>query len=191
MQRSLTAYYDRFKGVLSPSNAHNIQSLLHIAAALHSCLQQGQQQQGQQQPAGAPTTPPSSSSSGSSRVTTVNDLLFDLGLDTINMFELAAWVRDNKMAFKVRKKVSGVGGHITVVPANLFVRLWCRLSLLGSVFEAMSSSAQTPCNWDEQLAPPSSSLSPLAAMCACVAAGAVSCRCRATPLQQLPRRAAA
>lgn len=31
----------------------------------------------------------------------VNDLLFDLGLDNINMFQLARWVRDNKMAFKV------------------------------------------------------------------------------------------
>jgi hypothetical protein len=102
VQRSLTAYYDRFKGVLNPLNADNIQRLLLIASALHKCLQHQQQtpqeRQQQQQHAGAAVQ---SSSSSGGRVTTVNDLLFDLGLDTFNMFELAHWVRDNKMAFKV------------------------------------------------------------------------------------------
>jgi hypothetical protein len=121
VQRSLTAYYDRFKAVLNPINAQNIQRLLHIAAALHSCLQLPQaappDSQQQQQPgagsahttaAGATTGGGSSSSSGS-RLVTVNDLLFDLGLDNINMFELAHWVRDNKMAFKVRLKLTELG----------------------------------------------------------------------------------
>jgi hypothetical protein len=96
----LTAYYDRFKAVLNPVNADNIQRLLVIASALHKCLQHQQQtpQERQQQHAGAAVQ---SGSSSGGRVTTVNDLLFDLGLDTFNMFELAHWVKDNKMAFKV------------------------------------------------------------------------------------------
>lgn len=98
VQRSLTAYYDRFKAVLNPINAQNIQRLLHIASALHKCMQQQQTPvEGQQQPV---------ASSSSSRLTTVNDLLFDLGLDNINMFDLAHWVRDNKMAFKVSMRTS-------------------------------------------------------------------------------------
>jgi aryl carrier-like protein len=93
VQRSLTAYYDRFKAVLNPINAQNIQRLLNIASALHKCMQQQQTPvEGQQQPV---------ESSSGSRLTTVNDLLFDLGLDSINMFELAHWVKNNKMAFKV------------------------------------------------------------------------------------------
>lgn len=84
----MTAYYQRFKGLLNPTNTQNLQRLLHIASALHGCLQPQPQQQ-------------DSSSSSSGRVMTVNDLLFDLALDNINMFELARWVKDNKMAFKV------------------------------------------------------------------------------------------
>jgi len=92
VQRSVTAYYQRFKGLLNPTNTQNLQRLLHIASALHGCLQP-QAQQATQQHQG--------SSSSSGRVMTVNDLLFDLALDNINMFELARWVKDNKMAFKV------------------------------------------------------------------------------------------
>jgi hypothetical protein len=116
VQRSLTAYYERFKAFLNPSNAQNLQLLLRIAAALHGCLaqnQQQQQQQQQQQPApgsfqqvpGQPAAGPAAAAAAAAagRVVGVNDLLFDLGLDNINMFELARWVRDNKMAFKVRQ----------------------------------------------------------------------------------------
>jgi 6-phosphogluconolactonase (cycloisomerase 2 family) len=101
VQRSFSAYYERFKAFLNPVNAQHLQQLLHIAAALHKCLQQPQppQQQHQQQQPGQPHH--HSSTSSSSRVLAVNDLLFDLGLDNVNMFELARWVRDNKMAFKV------------------------------------------------------------------------------------------
>lgn len=110
VQRSLTAYYDRFKAVLNPLNAQNIQRLLHIAAALHTYLQPRQaapsdEQQQQQPGAGSTHTTAAGAAAGSSssgsRLSTVNDMLFDLGLDNINMFELAHWVRDNKMAFKV------------------------------------------------------------------------------------------
>lgn len=102
VQRSFTAYYERFKAVLNPINAQNVQRLLHIASALHKCLQQDQQQQQQQGGRSNISSSISGSSSSSSRVVTANDLLFELGLDNFNMFELARWVKDNKMAFKVR-----------------------------------------------------------------------------------------
>lgn len=35
-------------------------------------------------------------------VTRVNELLFKLQLDNVNMFNLVRWVRENKIAFKVR-----------------------------------------------------------------------------------------
>jgi hypothetical protein len=98
VQRSLTAYYERFKAFLNPVNAQNLQLLLRIAAALHGCLVQ-------QQPAQAVSGSAAATAAGSAaagRVAGVNDLLFDLGLDNVNMFDLARWVRDNKMAFKVR-----------------------------------------------------------------------------------------
>jgi hypothetical protein len=107
VQRSLTAYYERFKGVLNPMNAQNIQRLLHIAAALHNslCHHHGQQQQhGAACDAGgggASSSRGGGGSVGGARVLRVNDLLFDLGLEGINMFDLARWVKNNKMAFKV------------------------------------------------------------------------------------------
>lgn len=101
MQRSLTAYYERFKGLLNPRNAQHIQALLHIGSALHKCLQHSQQQV--HEPPAALLAATERQTSSTSRVLTVNDLLFDLGLDNINMLELAAWVKENKMAFKVSK----------------------------------------------------------------------------------------
>jgi hypothetical protein len=106
VQRSLTAYYERFKAFLNPVNAQNLQLLLRIAAALHGCLVQ-------QQPAhaasgniaaaaAAGSAAAAAGGAAAGRVVGVNDLLFDLGLDNVNMFDLARWVRDNKMAFKVR-----------------------------------------------------------------------------------------
>ncbi|WIA09167.1 hypothetical protein OEZ85_008578 [Tetradesmus obliquus] len=96
VQRSLSAYFERFKAFLAPTNAQNLQLLLRIAAALHGCLARQQQQQ-------ATTSQPAAGlvAAAAGRVVGVNDLLFDLGLDNVNMFELARWVRDNKMAFKV------------------------------------------------------------------------------------------
>lgn len=105
VQRSLTAYYDRFKGVLNPVNAQNIQCMQHIASTLHNCLQQPQEP-AQQQSGGM------LSSSSSSRVMAVNDLLFDLGLDHINMFELAHWVKENKMAYKVGGRLVAGGSLV-------------------------------------------------------------------------------
>lgn len=134
VQRSLTAYYDRFKGVLNPVNADNIQRLLLIASALHKCLQHQQQtpqeRQQQQQHASA-AVPSSSSSSSGGRVTTVNDLLFDLSLDTFNMFELAHWVRDNKMAFKVGMLWLSAGKGPNVHSAHLHTQpTTCQLAML-------------------------------------------------------------
>jgi aryl carrier-like protein len=110
VQRSLTAYYERFKAFLNPVNAQNLQLLLRIAASLHGCLAQQQQQQ----PAHAAplgNTAAAAGSAAAGRIVGVNDLLFDLGLDNINMFELARWVRDNKMAFKVRRCCSAMNAH--------------------------------------------------------------------------------
>eukprot|EP00879_Flechtneria_rotunda_P018409 GHRR01019311.1.p1 GENE.GHRR01019311.1~~GHRR01019311.1.p1 ORF type:complete len:601 (+),score=184.42 GHRR01019311.1:196-1803(+) len=90
VQRSLTAYYERFRIVLNPSNAQHVKTMLQIAATLHSCLVSPGSQ-------GSSTT---ASTCGS--VLSVNDLLFTANLDHINMFELARWVKDNKMAYKVR-----------------------------------------------------------------------------------------
>jgi hypothetical protein len=108
VQRSLTAYYERFKAFLNPVNAKNLQLLLRIAAALHGCLAQNTQPQlahssSKQQPFTQHTAGPGGGggAAAAGRVVGVNDLLFDLGLDNINMFDLARWVRDNKMAFKV------------------------------------------------------------------------------------------
>jgi hypothetical protein len=103
VQRSLTAYYQRFKAFLNPVNAQNLQLLLRIAAALHGCLAQQQKQQQQPAHAGAGSTAAAAGSAAAGRVVGVNDLLFDLGLDNVNMFDLARWVRDNKMVFKVRR----------------------------------------------------------------------------------------
>jgi hypothetical protein len=104
VQRSVGAYYERFKLLLNPSNAQHLQQLLHVAAALHSCLQ------------GAGSNCSNSNGNGNGtgtggrpaakgvvvgRVMAVNDMLFDLGLDSMNMFDLARWVKVNKIAFKV------------------------------------------------------------------------------------------
>lgn len=105
VQRSLTAYYERFKAFFNPFNAQNVQLLLRIAAALHSCLAPpGKPQQQQQQEGTSRAAPHGSAAAATGRVVAVNDLLFDLGLDNVNMFELARWVKDNKIAFKVRRQ---------------------------------------------------------------------------------------
>lgn len=95
VQRSLKAYYERFKSLLNPANTQYVQLLLRIAAALHKRIVQ-------------PMLPSTSSSAvrpdkgTDGHVVAVNDLLFELGIDNVNMFELARWVKDNKLAYKVR-----------------------------------------------------------------------------------------
>eukprot|EP00775_Hariotina_reticulata_P007938 gene7938-8134_t len=96
------AYYERFKLLLNPSNAQHLQQLLNIAAALHSCLRAA----GKTSSDGTGCQPAAAGAAGTTcaavgRVMAVNDMLFDLGLDNINMFDLARWVKVNKIAFKV------------------------------------------------------------------------------------------
>jgi hypothetical protein len=50
---ALSTYYERFKALLSPSNAMQVQLLMRLASALYSCIsgpdhKAGQQQQQQQ-----------------------------------------------------------------------------------------------------------------------------------------------
>lgn len=150
VQRSLGAYYERFKSLLSPVNAQQLQQLLHIAAALHACLQQQQPQQKPplQQPAsgmhsgraGGAAAAPAAASTG--RVVGVNDLLFELRLDNVNMFELARWMKGNKIAFKVRLQDCGA-----LCVLFVRVRACVHVCMRGSVVAPRHSMQQLHGAW--------------------------------------------
>lgn len=112
-QRQVSAYLERFRAVLSPSNAQQVQLLLRVAAALLARLA-GRGRRGAaaaapgasaaeaEAAAAATAQGPRGGGGGGACVCRVNQLLFDLGLDNINMFHLLRWIRETKFAFKVR-----------------------------------------------------------------------------------------
>jgi chromosome transmission fidelity protein 1 len=122
----LEAYLARFRDRLLPANAQRVQMTLRVASALAGAVMEGVVEDGGRKggavggtpaaaaeaPGAAPRPPPaaaaaaaapspSSSTAAAARVMTVNDLLFGLGLDNINMFELLRWAREQKLAFRV------------------------------------------------------------------------------------------
>lgn len=113
VQRQVTAYYERFRPLLNPANAQRLQLLLKVTRALASSLDAGLCQQpgnvvptsgaepsaSQGMPMRQQQLPPHRQREP--RVSTVNALLFELGLDDVNMFVLIQWLRDNRMVFKV------------------------------------------------------------------------------------------
>jgi len=98
LQRQVSAYYERFRPLLNPTNAQHLQLVLRIARALESCLRGAQAPQDENQLPAAQLPP---AGQQQARVVSVNNLMFDLGLDCVNMFQLMAWLKDNQMVFKV------------------------------------------------------------------------------------------
>jgi chromosome transmission fidelity protein 1 len=97
-ERMLGMYLARFRDRLLPANAQRVQMMLRVASALAGVVEAGGGGGG-----GAACAPSSSAAAAAAtpRVTSVNDLLFGLGLDNINLFELLRWAREQKLAFKV------------------------------------------------------------------------------------------
>jgi len=93
----LGAYLARFRDRLLPANAQRVQLTLRVASALAGAVASGDRGGGGA--SGGPAAAPAAAAAA--RVTTVNDLLFGLGLDNVNMFELLRWSREQKLAFKV------------------------------------------------------------------------------------------
>jgi hypothetical protein len=100
----VAAYYERFRAVLSPANAQQVQLLLRVTAALLGRLSRAAGGGGGGGAAGvaaAPARPQPAEAGGGACATRVNALLFELGLDNINMFQLLRWIKDSKFGFKV------------------------------------------------------------------------------------------
>ena len=121
-RRQAAAYYDRFRRALSPANSQQVQLLLRVAGALLDKL------------AAAPAAGAAAaqgggagvggadggggSGNGGARAVRVNELLFELGLDNINMFHLLRWVKESKFAFKASGYAAAAAAKAGAVEAN-------------------------------------------------------------------------
>jgi chromosome transmission fidelity protein 1 len=105
VQRQAAAYHERFKGVLSPPTARQVQLLLKVVGALLGWLagRGGGGGGGGGEKRERQGSPPAGGGGGEGGgAMRVNQLLFDSGLDNINLFELLRWMKETKFVFKVR-----------------------------------------------------------------------------------------
>ena len=96
-KKQIQAYRDRFKSHFGPTNARNVQMLLRLMEALLRSFggKEPGGDAGSSRPRGAP------GGSGSARILSVNAFLSETGMDNINIFKLAEFVRETKLFFKV------------------------------------------------------------------------------------------
>jgi hypothetical protein len=123
-QRQVSAYFERFRRLLNPANAQQVQLLLRVAAALLGRLARGGGGGGGSGGGGgggsggggggsggpaAAAEEGGGGGGGGACAVRVNALLFEVGLDNVNLFHLLRWVKETKFAFKVGGAAAAAG----------------------------------------------------------------------------------
>ena len=95
----LNEYWEKFKARLAPGNARHIKTLLLLCRALHKRVDSAAVSR-----LGVAATPPSSKGHGTSppvsEALRVNEFLFSLGMDNVNVYKLQRYVTESKVLFK-------------------------------------------------------------------------------------------
>jgi hypothetical protein len=105
----VSGYHERFRAALSPANAQQVLLLLRVAAALLARLAGRRPRDAAPAGGAGPEEAAAAAGAAGTCAVRVNELLFDLGLDNINLFQLLRWVKETKFSFKVRVLEPGVG----------------------------------------------------------------------------------
>lgn len=80
----LSEYLEKFKNRLADSNRRYIETLLLLIKALLDCLAVPQQGSGSK-----------------SKILTINDFVFSLKIDSINLFKLRRYIKESNIVHKV------------------------------------------------------------------------------------------